>query len=177
MDRLADDGIVAGPLRRCGGCDVSFQQAGISTCDFPERGALAVRSSDDAGLGLQIFGTDAEPPRRRRNKNAARFRACRPDGAPTLLDRLTAKGVLLVRPLRSIGANHSDLLKPDVEFFRRNLRQCGEDTLTKLGLPGENRHRFVRLQSNPPLQFLVVAQTERQRSRRLVKRRTGRQGE
>ncbi len=73
IDRLADDGIVARLLRRCGGCDVSLQQIGICVRDFPEGRALPVRRGDDAVLDLQIFRADAEPPRRRRKKNAARF--------------------------------------------------------------------------------------------------------
>ena len=98
MDRLADDGIVARLLRRYRGCDVSLQQVGISVRDFPERRALPVRRRDDAGFGLQIFRANAEPPCRRRNKNAARLGACCPDGVSTLVDRLTTEGVLLVRP-------------------------------------------------------------------------------
>jgi len=35
---------------------------------------LAVRSGDVASPDLQIFRTDGETPRRRRNENATRFR-------------------------------------------------------------------------------------------------------
>src|SRR5258708_19296194 len=121
IDRFADDGIVARLLRRSFACDVSLQQVGICACDFPESRTLPVRRSDNAGLGLQIFWADAEPPCSRRKKNAARLGACRPNGVSTLLDRLTTEGVLLVRPSSGIGGYHADLLKPPARLFARHL--------------------------------------------------------
>jgi hypothetical protein len=62
-----------------------------------------------------------------------------------------------------------DLIEPDVELLRRDLHQRRENPLTEFGLAGEHGHRFVRLQSNPPIQPSVIAQAKWQCSRSLAK--------
>ena len=126
--------------------------------------------------GLQIFRADAEPPCRRRKKKAARlarllpgwrFRFARPIGCR----RCTARPAPVRYRRRSMRIFSSSTSSSSAAIWARRR----EDPLTKLGLAGENRHRVVRVQSNPPLQSSVVAQTERQRSRRLAHAGRGRQ--
>nr|WP_246756551.1 hypothetical protein [Bradyrhizobium diazoefficiens] len=62
-----------------------------------------------------------------------------------------------------------DLVKADVELFRRNLRKRRQDPLPELGLTGEDRYGFIWLKPNPSFQPAIVAQAERNIWRRLAK--------
>src|SRR5260221_1328393 len=173
VDRLADDRIVARLLRRRGECDISLQQAGTLFRELPKGRAPTIGRNDRATPDLQLFRADAKPTRRRGEKNATRLGAGRANSASALLDRLAAKSVLLIWSLRRVGGNDADLVESDIELLRRDLRQRGQDPLPEFGLAGEDRHRPIRLQTDPTFQLPIVAQAERHICRHLAKYRRG----
>jgi hypothetical protein len=84
------------------------------------------------------------------------LRAGQPQRRAAVLDRLAAGGHALVRGLFGVARNHLHPAKRQVEFLRRDLRQCRHDALAEFDLAGTNGGVTVGADANPGVEHAVV---------------------
>ena len=153
------------PTMRCArrrlGCDLSggfaIEQCGVGKLPVARPGA--VRADNVAVVDRERFDRGVQPRRGDPQVDRAGFGACVAQRGTRLLHRQAARGRRLVGTHQSRRAHHAHLRERNIELFRRDLRQRGEDTLADLDLAREHFDVAIGVEPEPLRESPIHAQT------------------
>ena len=115
------------------------------------RGDDPLGHAERGGIGAEAFCGKLE-------KDCADLRAGKPQRRAAVLDRLAAGGHAFVRRPLGVARNHLHPAERQVEFLRRDLRQCSHDALAEFDLAGTDSGVAVGADANPGVEHAVVAE-------------------
>src|SRR5439155_16132501 len=134
-DRRTDDAMRAGWLGRHLSGRIAVEQ--IVVDELPIARLSTGRADDAAVVDTERFDRSTEPRRSGIEIDRTGFSTRMAQSSARLLHRQAARGDRLVGTHRCRRRHHAHLVERDVEFFRHDLRQRGQDSLADLDFARE----------------------------------------
>ena len=155
----ADHAVLRGGLGRERGAriHVEIDHCGECTKAGGRVGILGI-GVNAATFNAQLIAWYTQLRGRSVEKQCARMRGNLAQRCPRLLDRQAARGHSFIGAGIRCSRNHAHLVERDIEFFRRDLCERGDDALADLDLAGHHVDQAIAMKAQP----LIEARVDRE---------------